>query len=82
MQYGSHIYKETLAPTIKGDANCDGTVAIADAVAISAFVANAEKNPMTEQEMANADVHDTGNGVNASDALVIQQFATGIIESV
>ena len=32
MQYGSHIYKETLALTIKGDANCDGTVAIADAV--------------------------------------------------
>ena len=36
---------------------------------------------LSEIAYANADVHETGNGVNASDAFVIQQYATGVIKS-
>lgn len=63
-----------------GDANCDGTVTVADAVSVAAYTANAAKNPLTLQGIINADVHNTGNGLNATDALTIQQYATGIIK--
>lgn len=66
---------------VSGDSNNDGEVSIADAVAVLAYVSNAEINDFTVQAFSNADVHDTGNGVNASDALMIQQYATGVIES-
>lgn len=67
-----------LPPTLQGDANEDGQVNVSDVVAVSAFVSNA-KNALSEQGKANADVHNTGNGLNASDAFAIQQFSTGVI---
>lgn len=80
---------ETTEPTepssdddkLLGDANCDGIVAVADAVAVAACVSNSTQNALTEQGKINADVHMTGNDLNASDALMIQQYATGIIDS-
>lgn len=65
---------------MKGDANCDGVVTVADAVAVAANVANATKNPIIAEGLANSDVHNTGNGLNATDALTIQQYATGILK--
>lgn len=64
----------------KGDANVDGDVTIADAVAVSAFVANSTKNPLSELGQTNGDVHQIGNGLNATDALTIQQYTSGIIK--
>lgn len=67
--------------TVLGDANCDGKVNVSDAVAVTAYVSNSTKNPLTAQGVDNSDVHLRGNGPNATDALMIQQYSTGIIES-
>ncbi len=66
---------------ITGDANLDGNIDVADVVAISAYVANPEINSLSEQCIINADVHDKGNGLNANDALAIQQYLANIITS-
>ncbi|MBR3970739.1 MAG: carbohydrate binding domain-containing protein [Ruminococcus sp.] len=66
----------TTAPVSKityGDANCDGNVTIADATAILQYLGKADTFPLTEQGKINADVCNNGDGVLASDALVIQK---------
>ena len=62
-----------------GDANLDGSVDVADAVAVASFVGNSDKNALESQGLLNADVHSNGNGINANDALVIQQYLSGTI---
>ncbi|MDY4413682.1 MAG: endo-1,4-beta-xylanase [Ruminococcus sp.] len=64
-----------------GDANLDGSVDIADAVAIAAFVGDSDNNKLAESGLINADVHGSKNGVNANDALAIQQYLAGIVKS-
>ena len=64
---------------MKGDANEDGKVSISDSIAISAYISNGSKNPLSAQGLENSDVHQTGNGINASDALKLQQFVTGSV---
>lgn len=64
---------------LKGDANCDGVVNVSDAVAITAFVSNASKNSLTKQGQLNADVQGNNDGINASDAFKVQQYATGVL---
>lgn len=68
-----------LTPTLKGDANGDYKVTIADAVAIAAFVGNPQNNPISKQAKINCDVHSAGNGIDANDSLAIQQYIAGII---
>lgn len=65
---------------VKGDANEDGKVTIADAVAILQYLANSDEYPLSEQGMKNADVTGDGNGVNTNDALQIQKWDAGVIE--
>ena len=55
-----------------GDANCDGDVTIADAVLILQSIANPDNYKLSEQGRKNADVSNYGDGITASDALVIQ----------
>lgn len=63
-------FKESELP---GDANCDNTVDIADAVLIQQFLANPEKYPISAQGYINADI--VGNdGVTGLDALEIQKI--------
>jgi len=62
-----------------GDVNNNGVIDIADVVAISAYVNNPENNPLGEQSIINGDVHNTGDGLTASDVLKIQQYIAGII---
>ena len=62
-----------------GDANLDGNVDIADAVAVASYVGNPEVNKLESQGMINADVQGEGNGVNANDALMIQQYLANIV---
>jgi len=57
-----------------GDANCDKGVGLADALAILQYVANAEKYPLTAQELFNADIVGDGDGVTPLDALEIQKW--------
>lgn len=65
---------------VKGDANLDDLVDIADVVAIASYVGDNKANPLKEQGIKNADVHSTGNGITADDALTIQQYLAKIIE--
>lgn len=65
--------------TLKGDANCDGKVTIADATAILQSLGNPDKYNLSAQGEKNADV--TGNdGVMPSDAVMIQAYDAKIID--
>ncbi|MBR6243533.1 MAG: cellulase family glycosylhydrolase [Ruminococcus sp.] len=58
--------------TLCGDANCDGTVDISDAVLIMQSQANPEKYVLSKTGAANADCVDYPKGVTPTDALAIQ----------
>lgn len=64
---------------IKGDANGDSSVDIADVVAIASYVGDSKTNILSDEAIICADVHNTGNGITADDALMIQQFIANII---
>ena len=57
---------------LKGDANCDGKVNMADAVLIMQTLANPDKYKLTENGRANADMD--GDGITNADALAIQKM--------
>jgi hypothetical protein len=71
---------------VKGDANCDGGMNMADAVLIMQSIANPEKfgingnddNHITEQGMKNADITGDNDGVTNADALEIQKLLLNI----
>lgn len=73
------VYKyEKTSSTLKGDANCDGKVEIADATLILQYLTNKDEYSLTELGMKNADVIGDDDGVTAQDALTIQQVDAGI----
>jgi len=71
--------------TLSGDANCDGQVDLSDAVMVMQALANPnkygvngnDKNHITEQGAANADVDKSSAGITANDALKIQEYLLG-----
>ena len=71
-------YVDTRAPAsadvslMKGDANCDGKVNMADAVLIMQTLANPDKYKLTEKGKVNADMD--GDGITNADALAIQKM--------
>ncbi|HRU97264.1 MAG TPA: glycoside hydrolase family 9 protein [Ruminococcus sp.] len=65
--------------TVYGDANLDGDVTLADALAILQYIANSRKYDLNDQAIANADCCGNGDGITANDALVIQQIDAGRI---
>jgi rhamnogalacturonan endolyase len=67
--------------TLLGDANLDGKVSVADAVAILQSIANKDKFQLKPEGAANADCYDVGDGVTANDALAIQKLDAGAIEA-
>jgi hypothetical protein len=66
--------------TVRGDANEDGSVTVADAVAILQFIGNKDKYNLTDQGKLNADVDDNP-GVTPNDALTIQKWDAGVIKT-
>lgn len=56
-----------------GDANCNGTVDVADVVAVLQYIANAEKYPLSDQARFNADI-DGEEGITGGDAIAIQKI--------
>ena len=62
----------------KGDANCDGKVSVADAVAILQSIGNPDKFELNTQGRVNADV-DGIVGITANDALMIKKYDAGVI---
>lgn len=71
----------TLNPTMYGDANCDNSVDISDAVLIKCYLIDSNKYPISKQGIVNADVQGNGNGINAQDAVSVQKKVLGIINS-
>jgi len=67
-----------IAVGVSGDANGDGKVNVADAVAVLQYVANKSKYSLTEQGEANADC-DGVKGITGGDAKYIQMMDAGII---
>ena len=79
LQFGN-VKKVTVvsddAKQIKGDANCDGGVDMADVVFIMQCLANPDKYQLTETGRINADMD--GNGVTVGDAQAIQRKLLGL----
>lgn len=65
--------------TVDGDANCDGIVSMADAAAIYQALGNPDKYSLSEQGAVNADIADTGNGITANDAIMVQKMIMKLI---
>lgn len=77
-----NVYKSSSSvETLYGDANDNGTVEIADAVYILQGIADPScaDYVRTAQGEKNADCHNPGSGVDAEDALAIQQYKAEII---
>ena len=79
--------EETEDDLLPGDTNCDGNVDLADAVLIMQYNANPDEyglnkaNGISDQGAKNADVIGDGDGITNLDALQIQKFKLGLIES-
>ena len=75
--------------SLYGDANCDGTVDMADAVLIMQYIVNpnrygqngTDEKHITVQGLANADVNEKGNGVTSGDARAVQSYLLGVIQN-
>lgn len=65
---------------LAGDANCDGSVTIADVAAVLQHLGNRDKYSLTEQGVKNGDVAEP-LGITTNDALAIQRFNAGIVSS-
>ena len=70
-----------VSDTLWGDANCDGRVTVADAVAILQFIGNIDKYSLTDEGRRNADVYNNGDGITARDALSIQMLDANVLAS-
>ena len=76
-------------PTKLGDANCDGSIDMADAVLIMQAISNPNKygrqgsdpNHITDIGWANADTNQSNKGVTSADALAIQKYLLGKINN-
>lgn len=66
------------ASILYGDANLDGRVNVADAVAVLQFIANASKYPLNAEGKRNADC-DGNPGITGTDAITIQRIDAGIV---
>ena len=64
--------------TKPGDANIDGKVNVADAIAVLQYIANSDRYPLEGQALINAEVDGTP-GITGSDAITIQKVDAGII---
>lgn len=65
---------------VKGDANGDSKVNVADAVAVIQYISNQTKYALTPAALANADC-DGVAGISGNDAIMIQKIDAGIITS-
>ena len=63
-----------------GDANLDGNVTVADAVAILQYIGNKDKYSLDEKAKRNADCAYPGDGITGTDALTIQKIDAGLLK--
>jgi hypothetical protein len=72
--------EEAPKATMKGDANGDSKINVADAVAVMQYISNHTKYALTATALANADC-DGVAGISGNDAIMIQKMDAGIIKS-
>nr|AEV58690.1 scaffoldin C [Ruminococcus flavefaciens] len=65
--------------SLRGDANPDNKVSVADAVAILQSIANKDKYALKPQGAVNGDVEGNNDGITGADALRIQKWDAGAI---
>ena len=66
---------------VYGDANGDGFVSVADPTLIMQAAANPDEYSIKDEDKPYADVAGNGDGVTSEDALAIQKFLSGSVES-
>ena len=64
----------TPSNVVWGDADDNGSVSIADIVAVLQYVANKQKYPLDDAAVYRCDVYNHGDGLSANDAFYIQMF--------
>ena len=82
--YGEPVtesFEVEVVEVIYGDANVDGVVDIADIAIVKCYLINSEKYSMTSKGLKNADVQGNENGINVNDAIAIQKYVLGMIDS-
>ena len=82
--YGEPVtesFEVEVVEVIYGDANADGVVDIADIAIVKCYLINSEKYSMTSKGLKNADVQGNENGINVNDAIAIQKYVLGMIDS-
>ncbi len=73
--------EENPGVTLRGDANCDGKVTIADSTAILQHLGNQDKYGLSKEGLANGDVAEPA-GITTEDALRIQMLDAKLIDKV
>ena len=66
---------------IIGDVNADNTLDVADCTYITQYLASPDSFPLTDAQKEAADVTGSGDGVTAEDALAIQKYLVGTIDT-
>lgn len=67
--------------TLYGDANCNGTVEMSDAVLIMQSLANPSRYQLSLQGRNNSDVYKRSDGITVNDALSIQKYLLKLVDS-
>ena len=90
-EFGQHedVVIKLERKSLSGDANCDGTVDLADAVLIMQSISNPsrygikgdDERRITDEGLKNADCCNTGDGVTNADALAIQKYKLSLVDS-
>jgi hypothetical protein len=62
-----------------GDVNEDGKFDLSDAYALNQYLADPEKNPLSDTALDKADVHNRGNGVDMDDYNTLLEFDANIV---
>ncbi len=65
---------------VAGDADCNGTMELNDAVLVMCYVIDEAANPITDEGMNNADIYQRGDGLSNMDALHIQKGLGKLID--
>lgn len=68
----------TSSTVLLGDVNLDGKIDISDVVKLRRFLSDNSRFPLSAQALANSDVSVNKDGINAQDAVAIQQFILGM----
>ena len=74
-------YKPISDEIIIGDVNADNTLDVADCTYITQYLASPDSFPLTDAQKEAADVTGSGDGVTAEDALAIQKYLVGTIDT-